>query len=72
MNISKPYFEPDTKVSFSPLESELTPSSLSDGVDATFCNEFKARRAANELLDSVLRMLIGSELMMLAVLTIGA
>jgi hypothetical protein len=62
----------DTNVSFSPLESELTPSSLSVVDDATFCSELKALRAASEPLDSVFKIFSGSELTMLAVLTIGA
>lgn len=68
----KIYFDPETSVSLSPLESELMPSRRSDGVDATFCNEVRARLAAREPLDSVLRMFKGSELIMLDVRTIGA
>lgn len=54
------------------LESECPPSSRSDGSDATFWMELRALRAARELRDSVLRIFNGSELMMLAVRTIGA
>lgn len=70
--IAQAYFELDTSVSLSALESECPPSNLSDGDEVTVCIELNARRAARELLDSVLRILKGSELMMLAVRTIGA
>lgn len=60
-------------MSFSTLESECK----SDGVtavveEATFWIVLNARLAAKEVLDSVLSILNGSELTILAVLTIGA